>query len=38
MTTRQPETMILTASIDGIPNHLVGNEIFHESRAAAILT
>lgn len=38
MTTRQPETMILTASIDGIPNHLVGNEIFHESLAAAIHT
>jgi hypothetical protein len=30
--------MILTASIDGIPNHLVGNEIFHESLAAAIHT
>src|SRR5450755_871100 len=38
MTTRQPETMILTASIDGIANHLVGNEIFHESLADAIHT
>ena len=38
MTTRQPETMILTASIDRIATHIIGDEIFHESLADAIHT
>jgi hypothetical protein len=38
MTTRQPETMILTASIEGMTTHIIGDEIFHESLAEAIHT
>jgi hypothetical protein len=38
MTIRQPETMILTASIEGMTTHIIGDELFHESLTEAIHT